>query len=276
VAKNLKEEIERYRRLYEQGVLNDAFISYAEALREAKNLTMALNICREGLASNPDSLPARLLLSRILLDMGHYHRAQAEVEKVLKKAPDSFFALLILARILMRKREYAGSKRIIERLEKTVPSHPELNKLKSELSQYLHTVETTSPGAGQKSTLSDSPSERAKVLVDLFRRDKEIRDFYIVSRDKSSASDNFPLSILSATESFGNLCAKFKDILNQELETIVIESNDGTLFITTLRSILLVILCTTKARIGKIKMLIQRILLGESTKNTKDKDENQK
>ena len=112
--------------------------------------------------------------------------------------------------------------------------------------------------------------------IDFRDINKEIRDFYIVSRDKSSASDNFPPSILSATESFGNLCAKFKDILNQELETIVIESNDGTLFITTLRSILLVILCTTKARIGKIKMLIQRILLGESTKKTKDKDVNQK
>lgn len=276
MAENLKEKIERYRQLYEQGVLDDAFISYADALREAKNFTLALNICRQGLASNPDSLPARLLLSRILLDMGHYHKAQAEVEKVLKRAPDSFLALITLARILLRKKEFTRAKQIVEKLGESVPFHPELSKLKDELNQYLDTIETLSPDTGTKSIHFESPSERAKLLVDLLKKDKEIKDFYIVPTEKSTSEVNLPAGVLDLNVTFNNLYEKFKEILHQDLETIVIESSDGAVFITSLKNILLVVMCTPKARIGKIKMLIHRVLLGESIEKTGSKDTSEK
>lgn len=263
---NLNEELERYRKIYEQGLYEEAFILYADALRRAGKLTMALNICREGLKAHPASLRARLLLSQIFLDSGHYDKAQQEIEEVLNKNPSSTTALLTLARIMLRKKDFETAMNIINKLKIIIPSSPEINQLEQEIQQHVNSLSTAFIlPENNKIARPAAPGEYTSSLVNFLKQEKGVKDFFILQLDSADNSlpDNVPVNAVKS------LCETLQQSLlksfDETLNYLFLEANNGSIMIFQRKNLLLIATLTPEARAGKIKVFINEILNSEGT-----------
>ncbi len=258
MSPSLNEEIERYRRLYEQKVVDDAFVSYGEALRRGGKLGMALQICREGLASYPHNLNGQILLSRIYLDMGHYQNAHEEIQRVLEKSPDSFMAILTLVRILIKQKAFNKARTVLEKLDQTFPSHPEVKKIKRVLSDRLETVDTSIEYPRKKKESELSPSQRARILADFLNKEPNVIDFYIVPTfDTTDSVEILPSHFKDIRLHISTLIARFKDVTGENIVHYLVENEDGVLLIEPFKETLLIIRCKNNVKVGKIRMVIR-------------------
>ncbi len=263
---NLNEELERYRKIYEQGLYEEAFILYADALRRAGKFTMALNICREGLKSHPASLRARLLLSQIFLDSGHYDKAQQEIEEVLKKNPSSTAALLTLARIMLRKKDFETAMNVINKLKKIIPSSPEINQLEQEIQQHLNSLSTAFIlPENNKIARPASSGEYISSLASFLKQEKGVKDFFILQLTSADTSlpDNSPVNAVKAL--CENLQQSLLQTFDETLNYLYLEANNESIMIFRRKDLLLIVTLTPEARAGKIKVFINEILNSEGT-----------
>jgi hypothetical protein len=76
-----------------------AFGGIAERFRRAGDLDRAIALCHDGLRRFPNQLSARVTLGWAFLDKGQYAEAQAEFEKVLRRAPDNLAAIRGMAEL---------------------------------------------------------------------------------------------------------------------------------------------------------------------------------
>ncbi|MBI3447817.1 MAG: tetratricopeptide repeat protein [Acidobacteria bacterium] len=73
------------------------FYELAREHHALKNLDEAARLCREGLQRHPAYHSARVLLGKVLFDMGLFAEARPELERVVKQAPDNLLARRLLA-----------------------------------------------------------------------------------------------------------------------------------------------------------------------------------
>ena len=80
-----------------------AFAQLAEECRRDGSYEEAVEICRNGLASHPDYLSARITLGRALIELGSLDEAKHELDLVVATAPENLPAIRGLAEIFQRK-----------------------------------------------------------------------------------------------------------------------------------------------------------------------------
>lgn len=260
MEKNLVDEITRYQRLYEQGLVDDAFLLYADVLLRAKQISLAYKICRNGLSMYPDSIRGRILMSRILMEMGHYDKARDEIESVLAVNPESFRALLIYLKILIKKKEFEHAQRILEKLRSLDPGSPEVKNLADSISKYARSVRNNNNRVVHRQPRTETtPQQRAHSLTESLEKEKEVNAFYIIPENMLAFKENIPHNILSAKNYFEKMKGAMKIKGEDEITSLIIESKDGIIIFSTLKGGLLVIQCSDKAHIGKIRYLLQQM-----------------
>ena len=256
---NIIDELERTQRLYEQGVVNDAFISYADALRRAGRLSIALSVCRKGLAVMPASLRGRILLGRIYLDMGHYQKARDEVESVLTNSPNSFVGHMMLATIFMRQMNYAEARREYVKLRTLNPDHPDVARLGNELSKYSDDQQTQMENTRSLTTLS--PSQKASLLLDLLKHEPYVKEFYVLRPDNEEEMGEVPLWLILIRGILHKILEDFEKIGKEKPFRITLELDKAPLLVHGLHNdSLLIVLCEPGTKIGKISLLIRQTI----------------
>ena len=95
--------IEELRRRVQADPASIAFAQLAEECRRAGSYEEAVEICRNGLASHPDYLSARITLGRALIELGSLDEAKHELDLVIATAPENLPAIRGLAEIFQRK-----------------------------------------------------------------------------------------------------------------------------------------------------------------------------
>ena len=248
--------LEKLKILYESGKNPLAYIPYAEALRRAKALAQALDICKEGLAQDSYSVSGRTLLARILFDMGRYDNALEELGFVLQLASDAFGANFLMARILIKKQEFSEAMDIIKKIKKLNKNDSELLRLEEFVIAHLHTVETV----GDIST-STEPAEKVGALNERVNTLLEnLRTFPGVTRykmsmlpkekDKKAAHD--PLRIL-----FIELDEESQKGGHGALKRLMFEAGNKCFLVYVLEESVLTIETTPEVNIGMLRLQVE-------------------
>lgn len=112
-----------------------AYIPLSQALRRARRLSEALEICQRGIGYDPGSIAGRTQLIRILLDMGRYADALREIETAEKggRALNATGLMAEKARCCLRLRREDEARAILSELDRTNPLDAQVQLLKAEL-----------------------------------------------------------------------------------------------------------------------------------------------
>jgi tetratricopeptide (TPR) repeat protein len=104
-----KDDILRYQELLGRDPRSRVFAPLAEACRKAGLLDQALAIAREGVAHHPNYAGGRVALGRVLMALGRFTEAEAELARAVRAAPGGAlgFRLLGEARARMGDRDGA-------------------------------------------------------------------------------------------------------------------------------------------------------------------------
>ncbi len=262
-------DIERYRRLYEEGLVDDAFILYSDALRRARRFSQALEVCKKGLAQYPESRRTRILLSRIYLDMAHYEEAQREIERVLKQVPHSFRGLLIYLQILLRKKDFDHAKRILSKLRSLDPVNPEVRKLAGELNRYAEMTTFVKQGTSTAQKPAKATGSRETLsLKELLQKQKGIKEFYIVNVRTKTVDGTIPNEVRESVSLYKKISRTFEKIGKRDIKWIAAECDNGIILMYPINTSVLFMVCETDIRVGKIRLLIRNKI--QRKHNTKD------
>lgn len=248
--------LEDLKELYESGKNPLAYIPYAEALRRAKALTQAIEICKDGLAQDSYSVSGRTLLARILFDMGRYDNALEELGYVLQLAPDAFGANFLMARIMVKKQEFTEAMDIIKKIKKMNRSDAELLRLEEFVVAHLHSVETvgdisTSRGPAEKIT---SLNERVNNLLDYLRTYPGVTRYKMTMIPQEKGKK-------AAMDSLRNFFfALDKDIQKGDqgkLNRLMVETVNGFFLVYLLEQSVLTIETTPEVNIGMLRLQVE-------------------
>jgi tetratricopeptide (TPR) repeat protein len=95
-------EIEKLEQRYNENPKGRNFAPLADAYRKAKELDLAIELCRKGLELHPDYISAYIVYGRCLLDKKDDPAAEQVFRKVLTFDPENVLALRLLAEIADR------------------------------------------------------------------------------------------------------------------------------------------------------------------------------
>jgi cytochrome c-type biogenesis protein CcmH/NrfG len=116
-------EIARLGRRVRDEPRSTAFVALADALRRAGRHAEGLQALREGFRVHPDHPPARVVLARIHLEMGHRALAIEVLGDVLEGDPENLAATSLLARLYVEEGRGADARPLVERLR--IAGHPD-------------------------------------------------------------------------------------------------------------------------------------------------------
>lgn len=85
------------------------FLDLAREYHESGQLETAAQVCFRGLKRHPSYLSARVLLGRVLFDMGRFEESCEAMEAVLASAPDNLVARRVLAEISFELGDLPGA-----------------------------------------------------------------------------------------------------------------------------------------------------------------------
>lgn len=110
------DEIARLQRRVREDPRSPAFVALAEALRRDGRHAEALTALREGARARPDMPPARVVLARIHLDLGHRSTAEEVLADVVRVDPENLAATALLAGLYAEEGRAREAEPLIERL----------------------------------------------------------------------------------------------------------------------------------------------------------------
>ena len=129
--------LDELRRRIEKDPASIAFAQLAEECRRLGRHDDAIEICRNGLATHPGYLSARVTLGRALLHLGRLDEAEQELEIVLRGTPQNLAALRALGDIHHRRGDLPRALSSYQAAFRMAPNDPELERAVSELSEAL-------------------------------------------------------------------------------------------------------------------------------------------
>jgi tetratricopeptide (TPR) repeat protein len=116
-------EIARLARRLRDDPRSTAFVALADALRREGRFGEGLQVLREGFRVHADHPPARVVLGRIHLEMGHRALASEVLAEVVQGDPENLAAASLLARIFVEDGRMGEARPLIERLR--MANHPD-------------------------------------------------------------------------------------------------------------------------------------------------------
>lgn len=116
-------EIARLTRRVKDDPRSTAFVALADALRRDGRFGEGLQVLREGFRVHADHPPARVVLGRIHLEMGHRALASEVLGDVVQGDPENLAAASLLARIFVEDGRMGEARPLIERLR--MANHPD-------------------------------------------------------------------------------------------------------------------------------------------------------
>lgn len=124
VGANLEAEIAKYLAMLQADPASKAFAPLAEAYRKQGKLQEAVNLCKQGLAKNPDYSGAQVLLAQLYADLKQFAPAENELLALLRRTPNHLLAHQILLRIYAHTGRHQHAGTIAQRLLKLQPNEP--------------------------------------------------------------------------------------------------------------------------------------------------------
>lgn len=116
-------EIARLTRRLRDDPRSTAFVALADTLRREGRFGEGLQVLREGFRVHADHAPARVVLGRIHLEMGHRALASEVLSEVVQADPENLAAASLLARILVEDGRMGEARPLIDRLR--MANHPD-------------------------------------------------------------------------------------------------------------------------------------------------------
>lgn len=118
-------EIEKLERRWKDNPKGTVFAPYAEVLRKNGDVSLAIEVLRQGLELHPDHIPGNIVLGRCQLDMGEDGPAEAAFTHVLDLDVENVIALKALGDITERQGRLMEASNWLERLISVDPSNDE-------------------------------------------------------------------------------------------------------------------------------------------------------
>lgn len=148
-----------------------AFVALAEALRRAGRPHDALATLREGERHRPDFGPARVVLARTHLDLGHRAMAIEVLSEVARSDAENVAGVALLARLLSEDGRFAEADQLLQRLRMTGGAEAELADILTRQSEELQRVPQTEDPFDAP-TVADALAERGALdaAVRIWRR----------------------------------------------------------------------------------------------------------
>ncbi|MBN1903269.1 tetratricopeptide repeat protein [Candidatus Sumerlaeota bacterium] len=259
---NLSTEIDiaELQLMFESGRNPLAFIPYAEALRGAGHLNMALEVCKTGILQDEESITGRTLLARILYDMGRYDDALEELANVLQKAHDAFGTNLLMAKILAKKREYHDAMDIVQSIKNMNPLDTDLNELKEFLHSQIFSMETRGDLSDNNPIPYKTSSLDARVdeLLRHLRSLPEVMSFSFTKLPDEEEDDKHDADLARNFFIIMNRLAKDHKIGN--LVNVVLELERYSLLMFCVEGSLLKIVLKPNVNLGRLRLQIEQIL----------------
>ncbi|MFN2370399.1 MAG: tetratricopeptide repeat protein [Candidatus Krumholzibacteriia bacterium] len=103
------DRIQQYRRRLAAAPVSGVFVPLADLLAQAGEVDEAVSLLEAGLARRPRSLPARVVLGRILLEAGRTERAREVLGEALAFDPDNREARRLLMEDCRRRGDWDGT-----------------------------------------------------------------------------------------------------------------------------------------------------------------------
>lgn len=94
--------IERYQAIFQKDPKSKVFATLADAYRKLEMLDDAEKICRHGLQHNPNFVPGRVVMAKILIQRKRHDVALKHLEDAVKLDPENILAHSLLAETLLR------------------------------------------------------------------------------------------------------------------------------------------------------------------------------
>jgi tetratricopeptide (TPR) repeat protein len=251
--------LEDLRFLYEEGKNPLAYIPYANGLRRAGALPLALEVCKAGLYSDSYSVTGRTLLARILYDIGRYDAALGELGNVLQIAPDAYGANFLMARILAKKREYNDAMEIIENLKKINAQDEEFKRLESFVHEQIYAMETSADFLETAKFVKPvSIDERVNELLNHLRNCPGVIRFNfskLPEGKENAGKDLDPIRFL-----FTSVNNILKDNKMGALSHFMVQVEEGALLMYYLEGSLLNIVVNSEVNVGKLRLQVENLL----------------
>ncbi|HEY3176669.1 MAG TPA: tetratricopeptide repeat protein [Candidatus Polarisedimenticolia bacterium] len=145
-----------------------SFFELAREYHEAGQLQEGAAVCAQGLKYHPNYLSARVLLGRILFDMGRTEESRSEMDSVLAVAPDNLVARRILAQICLEQGDIGGALDRLRSLLAFNPADTDTRTKIAEIEAGLH-APAASPQAGPQTgpALRESAAVEAATPVEI-------------------------------------------------------------------------------------------------------------
>jgi tetratricopeptide (TPR) repeat protein len=114
-----------------------AYLPLCQKLRREKKYQRALEICQRGIAQVPGSVGGRIMLARLLMDIGHYGDAYKEINEAEKYAPDVMGVLVVKAICCVKLHRFDQAEELRKTLNRRYPMAPEVQLLNSLLRERI-------------------------------------------------------------------------------------------------------------------------------------------
>src|SRR5262249_19302723 len=88
---------------------SDAYVDLCLAYVDAGRFMEAMVVCKKGLKSHPDSIPARVLLARVYGAQKKYKKALQELDELVTAKPNSGDAFLARGKMKLEASDQSGA-----------------------------------------------------------------------------------------------------------------------------------------------------------------------
>lgn len=123
------EEIEQLREQTRRAPGSPAFVQLGEAYLALGRPRDAIDVAFQGLQTNPQSIPGRLMLSRAYALLHQWKEAQEELLRVVKADRNHPAGFLLLGEVLLRRGDYQRSLPVLQHAHTLDPGAPGLDNL---------------------------------------------------------------------------------------------------------------------------------------------------
>ncbi|MEQ8821231.1 MAG: tetratricopeptide repeat protein [Sumerlaeia bacterium] len=239
-----------------------AYIPICNELRRCKRNAEALEICQQGLSRDPSSLAGRIILARLLGDLGRYQQALSEVKKVEASAPDSKGLLIEKARCQVKLNLLAEAEETLTNLEFHNPVDPEVQKIRTQFRNVrLASSQTAGPKAARTLTVTLSMDEVTSLIKRQLTPLGKLKTVALLDLDSGRSAIEGDAVFADAGESLYQEAAMACDELDQGLLRHVIVEIKGALMIVARRDRKLVVVCSDPTvNFGKLQHRLQLCL----------------
>jgi len=162
---NLKSEISKYLKIYQENPRSRVFAPLAEAYRKSGLVDDAIEICKEGLSYHPNFTSGLVALARSYFDKKDYTATVNELEKAISNNPDNYLAQKILAESYFNLNDYQNALKTYKILIFLEPKNYEYQKKISELELLIkQDKKVSNKNKTEKEIISNTEDEKIPEL----------------------------------------------------------------------------------------------------------------